>query len=145
MNCLEKYDNFYVYDENVIVANLNRLKANFPQIDFLYSIKCNSNFNVLRSIFSRGIGADAASVGEVKLAQEAGVPANEIYYSAPGKSIEDIKNTIGQATLIADSLDEIRRIQSVAEQSKKVEKNWHSHQPELYFFRCWRAGIEIWD
>ena len=133
MNCLEKYDNFYLYDENVIVANLNRLKANFPQIDFLYSIKCNSNFNVLRSIFSRGIGADAASVGEVKLAQEAGVPANEIYYSAPGKSIEDIKNTIGQATLIADSLDEIRRIQSVAEQSKKVEKIGNRINPNFTF------------
>lgn len=121
-DCLKKYDNFYLYDESVIVASLNRLKANFPQVDFLYSIKCNSNPNVLRSILGRGLGADAASTGEVKLAQEAGLSANEIYYSAPGKSMEDIKSAIGQAVLIADSLNEIKRIQSVAEQSREIVK-----------------------
>lgn len=116
-DCLKECDNFYLYDENVIIGNLRRLKANFPQVDFLYSIKCNPNYNVMRSVFSQGLGADAASMNEVRLAKQAGLPRDEIYYSAPGKSIEDIKNALGQAVLIADSLNEIKRIQTIAEQS----------------------------
>lgn len=114
--CLETHDCFYLYDEHVIRANVDRLRANFPQIHFLYSIKCNPDPRVLRSIFAQGFGADAASAGEVRLAREAGLSSGDIYYSAPGKSMEDIRSTVGQAVLIADSIGEIRRIQTAAEQ-----------------------------
>lgn len=132
-DCFKKHDNFYLYDESTIIANLNRLKVNFPQVDFLYSIKCNSNFNVLRSVFSQGLGADAASAGEVKLAQKAGLSADEIYYSSPGKSLEDIKNTISRSVLIADSLDEIKRIQMVAKQSGTPVKIGIRVNPDFTF------------
>ncbi len=118
--CLETYGNFYLYDESVIIANITRLKKNFPQVHFLYSLKCNPNANILRSIFTQGFGADAASAGEVELAHEVGLPADAIYYSAPGKSMNDIKNTIGKSVLIADSIDEIKRIQTIAEQAGTV-------------------------
>lgn len=112
--CLEKSNNFYLYDENIIYKKIEILRKYFPQITFLYSIKCNPNFNVLCSIFSHGFGADAASVGEVELAHRAGLPCENIYYSSPGKTFEDITSTLDRAILIADSLDEIRRIQQVA-------------------------------
>ena len=113
----EKYDSFYLYDENRIITSVNTLKENFPQVQFLYSIKCNPNRHLLHSIFAQGFGADAASFGEVLLANEAGLKKDEIYYSAPGKTTEDIKNAIGKSTLIADSLGEIQRIQTVASQA----------------------------
>lgn len=133
LDCLERYDNFYLYDESTIAASLDCLKANFPQIKFLYSVKCNSNFNVLCSVFSRGLGADAASAGEVRLAREAGLPADEIYYSAPGKSVRDIKNTFGQAVLIADSLDEVKRIHLAAEEFKTTAKIGIRINPDFTF------------
>lgn len=116
LDYLKTYDNFYLYDENRIAENLQRLHANFPQVYFLYSIKCNPDPRVLHSVFSQGLGADAASLHEVDLARQAGLSADEIYYSAPGKSRHDIEQALGQAVLIADSLGEIQRIQTLAEQ-----------------------------
>ena len=116
--CLQISNNFYLYDEAVIDDSINKLKAAFPQVEFLYSVKCNPNENVLRSIFSRGFGADAASAGEAELSRRMGIPADKIYYSAPGKTVRDIEDTLGNAVLIADSIDEIRRIDSIAKERK---------------------------
>lgn len=113
----EKYDSFYLYDEDCIISSVNTLKENFPQVEFLYSVKCNPNRHILHSVFSNGFGADAASLGEVLLANKAGLPKDEIYYSAPGKTIWDIENAISRSVLIADSIDEIKRIQLVASQA----------------------------
>lgn len=113
----EKYDSFYLYDESCIINSVNVLKENFSQIEFLYSVKCNPNRHVLRSVFAHGFGADAASLGEVLLANKAGLSKDKIYYSAPGKTMEDIKAAISKSILIADSLDEIRRIQIIASQA----------------------------
>lgn len=110
----EKYDSFYLYDESCIISSVNTLKRNFPQIEFLYSMKCNPDHHVLRSVFGQGFGADAASLGEVYLANKAGLTKDKIYYSAPGKTMGDIENAISKSVLIADSLDEIMRIQMAA-------------------------------
>lgn len=112
----KRYDSFYLYDEGQIVAQTDKLKEHFPGVLFLYSVKCNCNSSVLRSVFSQGFGADAASMGEVEKALAAGLSKENIYYSAPGKSIEDIRNTIEASVLIADSIDEVKRIQRVAEE-----------------------------
>ena len=120
LNCAEKWDTFYLYDESGILKSLNALTSNFPQVDFLYSIKCNPNPHILRCIFEYGFGADAASAAEVALAYENGVPADNIYYSAPGKTAKDIESCIGKAVLIADSIDEIHRIQAAAAQRSEV-------------------------
>lgn len=116
----DKWDSFYLYDEKGILQSTSYLKSYFPQVHFLYSIKCNPNPNVLHCVFEQGFGADAASIGEVLLAKDAGLPANQIYYSAPGKSRGDIENSIGKAVLIADSVNEILRIQAVAQQMGEV-------------------------
>lgn len=115
-NIAKDHDCFYLYDEAVIAENIRLLQDSYPHADFLYSVKCNPNKEVLNAIFSRGFGADAASAGEVRLAVEAGLDKEHIYYSAPGKTLADIKNTMDQAVLIADSLREVGRIQQAAEE-----------------------------
>lgn len=130
----EKYDSFYLYDENCIISSVNTLKENFPQIEFLYSVKCNPNCHVLHSVFTQGFGADAASLGEVFLANEAGLTKDQIYYSAPGKTMEDIKNAISKSILIADSLDEIKRIQIVASQAGMTAKIGIRINPNFTFY-----------
>ena len=61
----KNYDSFYIYDESIILEQIKNLKENFKGIDFLYSVKCNPNSYVIKSIFSQGFGADAASLEEV--------------------------------------------------------------------------------
>ena len=68
---LEAHDCFYLYDEGEILRRVERLKGLFPKVEFLYSIKCNPHRRVLDTVFSRGFGADAASLNEVLSAREA--------------------------------------------------------------------------
>ncbi len=118
---LAKYhETFYLYDEQILLENIERLKKAFSGVRFLYSMKCNPNMHILRSVFSQGLGADAASPGEVQRAAMAGLRQEEIYYSAPGKTIEDIEQTINKAILIADSISELQRIETVWKKKEKL-------------------------
>lgn len=121
LSIAQKADSFYLYDEAAIKGQIAKLKDNFAGIDFLYSVKCNPNRNVLNTIFGSGLGADAASLGEVKLAAQAGLGKEQIYYSAPGKSRQDIRESLPYATLIADSISEIGRIsEELGESSAEI-------------------------
>lgn len=114
LKAAKTHDCFYLYDEAGIVSQCGALREAFPEASLLCSVKANPNPRVLACIFSQGIGADAASVGEVRLARRMGLSPEQIYFSAPGKTAQDIRATIDQAHLIADSLDEILRIEAAA-------------------------------
>ena len=111
----KEYDSFYLYDEAVILQHVRRLKENFPWVEFLYSVKCNPNQQVINCVFGEGFGADAASLGEVLLAEAVGLKKEKIYYSAPGKTAKEIEGALEKAVIIADSLSEVERIQKAAE------------------------------
>lgn len=109
-----KYDSFYLYDENRIVQSVESLKRDFPGIRFLYSLKTNPHPMVVKTVLSRGFGADAASLAEVKMAVLNDILPGDIHYSAPGKTQRDIEGAMGYATIIADSINEIELIQKIA-------------------------------
>lgn len=109
-----RHDSFYLYDENSIIERTGKLRACFPDVDFLYSVKCNHNRQVLESVFSRGFGADAASLGEVLAAAEHGLQPKDIYFSAPGKTVADLKGAWDKAVIIADSTGEIGLLEEIA-------------------------------
>lgn len=142
----ENHDSFYLYDERRIIACTDALKQNFPDISFLYSMKCNSNPHVVKSIFSQGFGADAASLGEVIAAEESGLPKDHIYYSAPGKSAKDIRQALPHCTIIADSIHEIGRIQKAAEELNTCVHIGVRVNPEFSFYgesgHCSKFGID---
>ena len=75
----ESYDSFYLYEEAVILRNINRLKADFPGVSFLNSAKCNPYPKVLECVLAQGFGIDAASAAECVMGQRAGLepPAHE--------------------------------------------------------------------
>lgn len=115
IHAAEKYDSFYLYDESVILNQVETLKAAFPDAALLYSVKCNPDPRVLKRVFGSGLWADAASAREVELAREAGLTPEQIYYSAPGKTTQDLERTVDHATIIADSPEEVRRLAALAE------------------------------
>jgi diaminopimelate decarboxylase len=111
----KKYDSFYLYDEGVIRDSIASLRQAFGGAELLYSVKANPAPGVLRLIFSAGLGADAASLGEVLLAARMGVEPGMIQYSAPGKRPSDIEGALGKCTVIADSPGEVELIGRCAE------------------------------
>ena len=110
----EKYESFYLYDENAILDSIEKLRKNFDGVRFLYSAKANLHPGVLNCILSEGIGVDAASLREVQMARENGLGKRDIYYSAPGKSLHDIDAALEACIIIADSVNEVERIQALA-------------------------------
>ena len=83
----------YVYEQSLIRESLSKLRRAFASCRFLYSVKANPFAAVLREAALAGFGTDAASAEEVRLSLEAGIEPDEIYYSAPGKTPQDILNT----------------------------------------------------
>ena len=114
---MTQYDeSFYIYDESVISRQVKTLSENFPQFEFLYSVKTNPFAPIVNFVASKGFGADAASVEEVIIGQKAGIPYEKILYSTPGKTRKDIEKTINKAIIIADSYNELLLINDVAKQ-----------------------------
>lgn len=107
------HDSFYIYDGKAIGERAELLKAAFPGVEFLYSVKCNPFPEVVRTLANHDFGMDAASIQEVELAIRAGIPGGNIFYSAPGKTTSAIRKALRRSMIIADSLSEITRISQV--------------------------------
>ena len=115
---IKKYKRpFYIYDEKVIADQISKLKTNFPEFEFLFSIKANPNKNILKFIAENGIGSDAASKNEVFKSIEAGIPKEKIIYSSAGKTKQDIKETYDKCIITADSYHELEIINEVAKEN----------------------------
>ncbi|MDL2310551.1 diaminopimelate decarboxylase [Peptostreptococcaceae bacterium OttesenSCG-928-C18] len=112
----------YIYKEKEIIEQCKKLKKHLSGFEFLYSIKANPFKEVIKTISAEGFGADAASVHEVFLAKENGINLEQIFYSTPGKTDEDISNSFGECIIIADSFFDIIRINKLALSSNKIVK-----------------------
>ena len=110
----KQHDSFYLYEEAIIRKNTEQLKTDFPGVTFLYSVKCNPYPEVLRCVLNQGFGVDAASLAECVMGQKAGLGKDMVIFSAPGKTMADIRGGLGISTLVADSAAEVERIQEAA-------------------------------
>ncbi len=105
---------FYLYEGKKIAAQAEILRNTFPDFTILFSVKANPFPPVLKKMAALGIGADAASAKEIDFAEEAGMPAENIYYSAPAPTKEDIAHAIGRCHIIADSLHVLSLLEDAA-------------------------------
>ncbi len=104
----------YVYDKKIIDEACEELKRELPGFDFLYSIKANPFEPVVRTIAGHGFGADAASWREVEESLACGIRPENIFFSAPGKTENDLRRAWDKCTIIADSLHEIQLLNGIA-------------------------------
>ncbi len=101
---------------------MSETKTELPNFEFLYSIKTNPFSPIVQNISKEGFGADAASAGEVLLSLKNGIAPEKIFYSAPGKTEEDIEICYGKCTIIADSISEVKHINAIAARHKEIIK-----------------------
>jgi len=100
----------YVYNENIFrtrcreMANLipyHRFKANF-------SVKANSNLELLKIAREEGLNADAMSPGEIYILLKAGFLSDEIFFVPNNVSEEEMKYAIEKGiTISVDSLSQL--------------------------------------
>jgi len=114
---------FYLYSEKQLKENyLNFLKS-FKKVDPLicFSLKSNSNLNILKMLGKLGVGADVVSEGELLKAIKAGIKPSKIVFSGVGKTEEELKLAINKKILLinVESESEARLINKIAKKYKK--------------------------
>ncbi|MBS3137692.1 diaminopimelate decarboxylase [Candidatus Woesearchaeota archaeon] len=110
----------YIMVENEIRDRLRRFKAAFNTYEKLkpqYACKCNSNLEILKIVREEGFELDVSSVGEIILGLLADFSPEQITFTNLYKTEQDIlfAAKVGVRAVTADSLEEIRRIGTVAQ------------------------------
>ncbi len=114
----------YCYSYSKLKKNINNFKENFNSFSPLicFSVKSNTNANIIREIKKFGLGADVVSKGELMMALKAGVPPSKIVFSGVGKTNKEINFAIEKKILLinAESRSEIQEINKIAKRKKKI-------------------------
>ena len=114
----------YCYSYSKLKENINNFKENFKSFSPLicFSVKSNTNLNIIKEIKKFGLGADVVSKGELMLALKAGVNPSKIVFSGVGKTSEEISFAIEKKILLinAESKSEIKEINKIAKRKKKI-------------------------
>ncbi len=113
----------YCYSYSLLKKNISNFKKIFRSFSPLicFSIKSNSNINILREIKKFGLGADVVSKGELMIALKSGINPSKIVFSGVGKTSEEIAFAIDKKILLinAESKSEIAEINRIAKLKKK--------------------------
>lgn len=116
----------YVYSTATITRHAHVLQNAFASNNVLiaYSVKANGNLAVLRHLGQLGCGADIVSVGELRRALHAGIPAKKIVFSGVGKTKVEMAEalTAGIHTFNVESVSEITALNSVASDLNKMAR-----------------------
>ena len=110
----------YVYDFDYMATQYAELKEAFRgrKSIIAYAVKANSNLSVIKHFAKMGSGADCVSIGEVRRAFLAGIPAYKIIFSGVGKSDAEIREAIERDILYinVESEAELGRVELIAKE-----------------------------
>ena len=113
----------YCYSYSKLRENIINFKKNFKSFSPLicFSVKSNTNVNLIKEISKLGLGADVVSMGELMIAIKAGIKPKKIVFSGVGKTSNEIDYAIDKNILLinAESESEIKEIERIAKSKKK--------------------------
>ena len=109
---------FHAYSASAIQQRIEALKSALAGLDatICFAVKANPNLAILQLMANAGLGADIVSVGELRRALNAGMPAERIVFSGVGKSADEIAGAlnVGIMRFNVESLDELHTLQRIA-------------------------------
>lgn len=104
---------FYAYDRGLLDRRAALLRGKLPPaIALHYAVKANPMPAVVQHLAGRVNGLDVASLGELKVALDAGMNPAEISFAGPGKRPPELAAAIAAAITI--NLESARELESVA-------------------------------
>ena len=116
----------YIYDLDYMTAQYNELKEAFKgrKSIIAYAVKANSNLSVVKHFADLESGADCVSIGEVRRAFLAGIPAYKIIFSGVGKNDDEIREAIERDILYinVESEAELGRVELIAKELNKISR-----------------------
>lgn len=127
---------FYLYSQTTLENHYNSLKDAFAPINPLicYSIKNNSNLNILKILKGLGAGMDLVTGGELKRALAVGTPPSKIVFAGVAKETHDIQEAIDNniAWINCESAEELEIVVKVATENKKKVSAAIRINPNVY-------------
>ena len=113
----------YCYSLNKLKLNIRNFKKYFRTINPLlcFSVKSNSNLQILKEINKMGMGADVVSKGELIMALKSGISPKKIVFSGVGKTFDELKFAINKNILLinSESESEINQIEKISKIKRK--------------------------
>jgi diaminopimelate decarboxylase len=99
------------------------LSRRYPKVRILFAAKANGNLSIIRALARLGAGADVFSSGELRLALEAGMPAEKLLFNGSSKTPEDLRLAVEKEVKVSvDSLDELHQLDTAARTAGKTAK-----------------------
>ena len=102
----------YVYNEAILRERCREMRqlTDYPRFKVNYSIKANSNLELLKIIWEEGFDADAMSPGEIHVLLAAGFKPDQIFYIGNNVSAEEMRFAIGRDILVSvDSISQLEQ------------------------------------
>lgn len=108
----------YVYNEDILRDRMRRVSRIITKYEFHsnYSIKANTNINILKIALSEGLYADAMSIGEMRMLLDAGFPSEKIFFVSNNVSREEMQFAIDKNILV--SIDSLSQLEQFGEINK---------------------------
>ncbi|NLJ88239.1 MAG: diaminopimelate decarboxylase [Epulopiscium sp.] len=102
----------YVYNEKIFRLRCREMKSfiPYPKISVNYSVKANSNLQLLKIAREEGLNVDAMSPGEIFFELEAGFKPEQILFISNNASKEEMQYAIDRnITISIDSLSQLEQ------------------------------------
>lgn len=100
----------YVYNEDILRQRARQIKSfvDMPNFEVSYSIKANSNLNILKILKEEGLHVDAMSDGEIFILEQAGFTSDHIFYVCNNVSAKEMKYAVDRNIMVSvDSLSQL--------------------------------------
>ena len=107
----------FVYDLDVIERQVDALRTALPaSIEIAYAVKANPALAIVAHLGRLGLGADVASGGELATARRAGLPADRIIVTGPGKRDAELRDAVAASVraITVESPGELDRLERIA-------------------------------
>lgn len=107
---------FYAYDRQAMTDRVAALRTALPEgISVHYAVKANPMPALVQHMAGLVDGLDVASGRELRVALDAGMPAHEISFAGPGKSLTELAMAVAAGiTLNIESETELERVAEIA-------------------------------
>jgi len=103
---------FLACDLGIVQDRLASLRGALPGVDVHYAVKCNPSPEIVTTLAAAGAGFEVASLGELQILLDAGIPGDDVLYSNPVKPARHIRAAAaaGVWRFGFDSEGELRKI-----------------------------------
>lgn len=120
----------YVYNEKILRDRMHKVSQVITKYPYTanYSVKANTNINILKIALEEGLNCDAMSVGEIEMLLAAGFPEERIFFIPNNVAPEELEFAIHNGIMTSlDSLAQLELYGQVCEQLGLNEQDRGRH------------------